>query len=116
MQTELPSQPWHFIASELSEVENLQYRLMTDPLGDEVRSPMTSLVVSGHMKMYRTLFGRPGGIVNDIGPEYSGQPFKRLIDSWGIKHVTSSPQYARSNGFIERSLAKAAISNERYLA
>ena len=41
MQTELPSQPWHFIASDLSEVENRQYLLMTVrqckyPLGDEV--------------------------------------------------------------------------------
>ena len=69
MQTELPSQPWHFIASELSEVENLQYRLMTDPLGYEIRSPMTSLVVSDRMKMYWALFGRPDEIVNDIGQQ-----------------------------------------------
>jgi len=40
--------------------------------------------------------------MSDNGPQYSGESFKRFTNDWNIKHVTSSPNYPRSNGFIER--------------
>ncbi|KAK2169301.1 hypothetical protein LSH36_11g04010 [Paralvinella palmiformis] len=48
------------------------------------------------------MFGRPDEIISDNGPQYSGEFFKRFTNDWNIKHVTSSTNYPRSNGFIER--------------
>ena len=106
---ELPSRPLQFIASDLFEIDNKQYLLIADryskyPLVDVIRTPVTSQAVTDRLKAYCALFGRPDEIMTVNGPQYSGQPFKKFVDSWGINHVTSSPHYARSNGFIERSV------------
>ena len=91
------------------EIDNRQYMLITDryskyPLVDEIRTAVTSQAVTDRLKRYFALFGRPDEIMTDNGPQYTGQPFKEFVQSWGINHVTSSPHYARSNGFIERSV------------
>lgn len=49
-----------------------------------------------------SLFGRPDEILTDNGPQYMGQTFQAFMKRWGITHVTSSPHYSKSNGFIER--------------
>ena len=46
----------------------------------------------------------PDEIRSDNGPQYAGQEFKEFCRRWGIEHVTSSPHYAQSNGFIERQI------------
>ena len=40
--------------------------------------------------------------MTDNGPQFSGEPFQKFTTEWKIKHVTSSPHYPQSNGFIER--------------
>lgn len=72
------------------------------PLVDVMPVSATSQVVANKIKHYCALFGRPEEIMTDNGPQYAGEAFRRFVNSWGIKHVTSSPHYARSNGFIER--------------
>ncbi len=67
-----------------------------------MRTPVTSHAVTDRLKLYCALFGRPDEIMTDNEPPYSGQPFKWFVDALGIKHVTSSPHYAQSNGFIEK--------------
>uniref|UniRef100_A0A8C5G6X1 Integrase catalytic domain-containing protein n=1 Tax=Gouania willdenowi TaxID=441366 RepID=A0A8C5G6X1_GOUWI len=49
-----------------------------------------------------SLFGCPEEILTDNEPQYAGQTFQNFITKWGIKHITSSPHYPKSNGFIER--------------
>lgn len=49
-----------------------------------------------------SLFGRPDEILTDNVPQYTGQAFKGLVKEWGVRHITSSPHYPKSNGFIER--------------
>lgn len=34
--------------------------------------------------------------------QYTGHAFQKFTADWGIRHVTSSPHYPKSNGFIER--------------
>ena len=74
------------------------------PLVDEIRISVMSQDVTDGLKMYCALFGHLDKIMTDIGPQYSGQPFKRFVDSSGIKHVISLPHYMWSNGFTERSV------------
>jgi len=40
--------------------------------------------------------------MTDNGTQYTGQAFQQFVDDWDIKHVTSSPRFPQSNGFIER--------------
>ena len=48
------------------------------------------------------MFGKPSVILSDNGPQYTGEAFKNFMKSWEIKHVTISPTFSQSNGFIER--------------
>ena len=63
-------------------------------------------------------FGKPQHFFSDNGPPFSSEPFSQFLTSHAIDHITSSPLYPRSNGFIERqirtiktSLATAQASN-----
>ena len=43
----------------------------------------------------------PDEIVSDNGPPFQSKEFAKFLSGLGIKHITSSPRYPRSNGFIE---------------
>ena len=46
--------------------------------------------------------GIPEIVRSDNGSQYSSREFKQFATSWGFDHVTSSPEYPRSNGMAER--------------
>ena len=39
---------------------------------------------------------------SDNGPHYAGLPYQQFAQNYGFRHITSSPHYPQSNGFIER--------------
>ncbi len=104
---ECPAKPWQHIASDLFEIKGQQYLLTVDrytkyPLVEQMNFPVTSQRVADKIKSYCSLFGRPERLTTDNGPQYTGQEFKKSVETWGIDHHTTSPHYSRSNGFIER--------------
>ena len=46
----------------------------------------------------------PNEIMSDNGPPFNGKEFSSYLTGLGIRHTTSSPNYPRSNGFIERQI------------
>ena len=61
--------------------------------------------------------GVPVILRSDNVPQFSSNGFRKFADEYGFRHVTFSPHYPRSNGFIEsqvkivkKSLAKAKKS------
>ena len=42
--------------------------------------------------------------MSDNGPQYSSEEFRVFCTKYGIEHVTSSPLFPQSNGFIERTV------------
>lgn len=40
----------------------------------------------------------------DNGPQFSGQAFVSFADSYGFRHVTSSPKFPQSNGEADRAV------------
>ena len=48
--------------------------------------------------------GIPDEIMSDNGPPFNGKEFSSYLTGLGIRHTTSSPNYPRSNGFIERQI------------
>ena len=104
---ETPTKPWQYLASDLFEANGKHYLLIVDrytkfPIMEELSTPASSKQIADRMRLYMSLFGRPEEVMTDNGPQYTGQAFKRLLHDWSVRHITSSPHYPRSNGFIER--------------
>ena len=56
--------------------------------------------------------GIPTTFRTDKGPQFSSQSFRKFAEEYGFNHVTSSPYYSHSDGFIESQvkIAKHALS------
>jgi transposase InsO family protein len=48
--------------------------------------------------------GIPQTLVSDNGTQYAGFLFEEFAKKWNFQHVTSSPQYPKSNGMVERAI------------
>ena len=46
----------------------------------------------------------PEVIWSDGGPQFTAQAFKAFLKRWGVKHMTSLPEFAQSNGRAEASV------------
>ena len=104
----VPSLPWKKLATDLFDYQGAQYLLITDyyrkyPIVRKLNST-TSAAVINHLKLVFAEHGIPEILVSNNGPQYNSQEFAAFCKQWGIDHVTSSPLYPQSNGFIERSV------------
>ena len=55
-----------------------------------------------HLEELFSVEGIPDEIMSDNGSPFNGKEFSSYLTGLGIRHTTSSPNYPRSNGFIER--------------
>ena len=65
---------------------------------------MSSSTVIYHLKGIFDEHGIPEMLISDNGPQYSSEEFRVFSPRYGFDHVTSSPLYPTSNGFIERTV------------
>jgi hypothetical protein len=105
---ETPDHPWSKIAADLFEIKGKDYLLICDyfskyPIVTEMSST-SSEAVTEEMEKTVAMFGRPDIIISDNAQQFQGKAFQDFIQRWGIQHVTSSPRYPQSNGFIERQV------------
>ena len=63
----------------------------------------SSKAVIEQLKIIVSEHGIPEKIISDIGPQYAAEEFHQSVESYAITHITSSPLYPQSNGFIERT-------------
>ena len=106
---EAPSQPWEVVHSDLFELDGHKYILLVDQYSKMpfVRA-LGSERSSEAIKFCKDLFavhGIPRRLYSDNGPQYSSFEFRNFALEWDFEHVTSSPRYAQSNGFIECMVA-----------
>lgn len=62
---------------------------------------MSSRTVINNIKSVIARHGCPLEIVSDNEPQYSCKEFKEFALAYGFKHITSSPDYPKSNGLAE---------------
>ena len=62
---------------------------------------LSSPSVIAHLRAIFEECGIPEIIQSDNGSQYSSSEFRRFAKQYGFKHITSSPHFAQSNGFIE---------------
>ena len=56
------------------------------------------------MKKFFSRLGIPKTLRSDNEPQYTAQVAKEFSKVWKFKHVTSTPEYPKSNGFVERHI------------
>ncbi|XP_008181766.1 uncharacterized protein K02A2.6-like [Acyrthosiphon pisum] len=106
---DIPQIPWFKLGTDIFHFDNKIYLLVVDYYSKFVEiahltSGFTSISVIQHLKSIFARFGIPSVIVSDNGPPFNSLEFKQFMHEWDIEHVTSSPNYAQSNGLAERSI------------
>ena len=104
---ETTSRAWQIVGTVLFVINRETYLLVSDyyskfPFVFVIPSPMTSTAVIGKMEALFAEQGVPQRVISDNGGHFSSDAFRRFADQWCFDHVTSSPHYPKSNGFIER--------------
>ena len=70
----------------------------------ECLNSTTSSTVVQFLKAMFARHGIPDIVVSDNGPQYSSEEFRKFALAWEFKHITTSPQYPRSNGKAESAV------------
>ena len=105
---DVPKHAWHTLATDLFHWNGTEYMLIADlyskfPIIRKLTN-MSSNTVINHIKGIFDEHGIPERLISDNGPQYSSEEFRIFSARYGFDHVTSSPLYPRSNGFIERTV------------
>ena len=107
MPHETLSRAWQIVGTDLFVINRDTYLLVSDyyskfPFVYVMPSPVTSTAVIAKMKALFAEQGVPQRVISDNGGHFSSDASRRFADQWFFDHVTSSPHYPQSNGFIER--------------
>lgn len=106
--TECPQRPWQKLGADLFVLEGKTYLLVVDYFSRFLEIAALchtrSTDVITHLKSMFARHGIPETLMSDNGPQFSGQAFSSFADSYGFKHVTSSPAFPQSNGEAERAV------------
>jgi transposase InsO family protein len=107
--SEVPSKPWSTLGSDIFEVNQTYYIIISDyfskfPVVRKSKIPVTSTAMVNFFEETCAMFGIPDEIRSDNGPQYTAYAFKSFCEQWGIRHTTSSPHFPQSNGFIENQV------------
>ena len=113
---DIPEGPWQDLAADFFHHNNTNYILITDtfskyPFLYKVSSKAAEPVTK-RIKSLISQYGPPKTLSTDNGPPFSSEAFTQFMSKEHIEHITSSPLYPRSNGFIERQVKtiKTALS------
>ena len=97
--------PWQVVGTDLFSWNGNNYVLVVDYMSRyfEVArlENMKSSTVISHMKSIFARHGIPLEVRSDNGGCYASAEFKNFAETWGFKHVTSSPYMSNSNGQAE---------------
>ena len=102
---DIPEGPWQDLAVDFFHHNNTEYILITDtfskyPFLYKVSSKAAEPVTK-RIKSLISQYGPPKTLSTDNGLPFSSEAFAQFISKEHIEHITSSPLYPRSNGFIE---------------
>ena len=106
---DVPKHAWHTLATDLLHWNGTEYAncritvYSMFPIMGKLKN-MSSSTVINHLKGIFDEQGIPERLISDNGPQYSSEEFRVFSARYGFDHVTSSPLYPRSNGYIERTV------------
>ena len=105
---DIPDSPWQELAADYFTHKGKDYLLIAEtfskyPFIYKVHSKTTDSIINCLQDLF-SQFGKPQHFFSDNGPPFSSDPFSQFLTLHAIDHITSSPLYLRSNGFIERQV------------
>ena len=113
---DIPEGPWQDLTADFFHHNNSDYLLIADtfckyPFLNKVTSKAAEPVTI-KLKSLTSQYGPPRSLSTDNGPPFSSETFANFMHQHHIEHITSSPLYPKSNGFIERQIKtiKTALS------
>ena len=106
---DIPSRAWEIVGIDLFNCNNHEYLIIADyyskfPIIRKMNGLTTSNMVISIMKQIFSEHGIPSRVISDNGPQYFSEAFKEFAQQWQFDHITSSPKFPKSNGFIERQI------------
>ena len=103
---EVPPTAWYKLGADMFYLDGQKYLLIADYFS---KYPFLFKINSENAKTITKCFdeviaqeGKPAVLMTDNGPPFNSEAFAEFARSWDFKHITSSPHYHQSNGFIER--------------
>ena len=103
---EIPTKPWEICATDLFELDKDTCIVIVDYFSKffEVKkiSSSSSKTVVNILKENFSRYGIPVILKSDNSPAYLSSEFRDFANSYGFEHITSSPRYSQSMGFIEK--------------
>lgn len=110
-ETETPTHPFELVSTDLFQFDGKDYIVLADSysgyLDFKKLKSTSSYEVIECLKAWFSVHGVPRVLKSDNGPQYSSAQFKQFSNTWNFQHITSSPHFPRSNGFIERHVQVA---------
>ena len=120
---DLAERPFEIVSADFFQFSSKQYLLIVDSFSKFPELfTMDSTISSKIIDYFKSVFarhGKPDILYTDNGPQFVSREFQQFLKDWEIRHVTSSPRYAQSNGEIERhvqtikNLLKKSLCDKR---
>ena len=106
---EIPSGPWGVVGTNMLIFNDADWLIIADyyskfPIVRKMPRPSLSSSVVSVTKQIFSETGVPSRVVSDNGPHFVSACYADLSKKMSFRHVTSSPRYPRSNGFVERQI------------
>lgn len=106
LQHEIPSRPFEKIAADIFQLGGQNFLLVADyyskmPFVKSLRT-LSSKETIDYLESIFAIHGIPRTLLTDNAKQFTSLEFKTFQKQWEFNHVTSSPYYPQSNGFIER--------------
>ena len=103
--SEIPPHAWHTLGTDLFYWNKMDYIVVGDYFSKylimrKIPNSSTHSVIK-ELGMNFTKFGRPFVLKSDNGLCYTSREFHDFLEFYKIHHITSSPHYPQSNGFVE---------------
>jgi hypothetical protein len=104
----LPDYAFQMVSADIFHFESVNYLLLVDsysklPCVVPLKS-MTSAVLIEEMSRFFCDFERPEELESDNGTQFASAEFREYCKKINVTQVTSSPEYAQSNGLVERHI------------
>ena len=111
---DIPDGPWQELPANHFTHSNKEYLLIADtfskyPFIFKVHSKTSDNIIQFLQRPFLTIW-HTHTLLSDNRPPFSSEPFSSFLTSLAINHITSSPLYPKSNGFIERPIKTIKIS------
>ncbi|XP_060558761.1 uncharacterized protein K02A2.6-like [Ruditapes philippinarum] len=120
---DIPQRPWQYLSCDLFTWNGQDFMVLVDAYSRyfefDLLTSTSSTCILRKLKVHLSRFGICEKLKTDNGTCFTSEQFQNFLKQWNIKHETSSPTHASSNGLSEvyvkiakRILQKAKDDNK----